>query len=172
MGEGLPGSASRVYVGVGSNLGHRMENCLKAIDAVDGLPGCDVTNRSRFYRTEPVGVEDQDWYVNGVICLRTDMDAQAFLQALLAIETAMGRERKKRWDSRVIDLDILLFKGRVIREADLEIPHPLMHLRRFVLAPMVELAPEEVHPLMARTMAQLLEALPDQGQAVFPLGEA
>jgi 2-amino-4-hydroxy-6-hydroxymethyldihydropteridine diphosphokinase len=159
------------YIGIGSNLGDKLSNCLQAAELAKGVPGCRLQAQSRFFRTEPVGIEGQEWYVNGVIALGTDVSAPDLLKALLAIEADMGRERKRKWDPRAIDLDILLYGGDVIHEHGLTVPHRFMHLRRFVLVPMVELAPDLVHPVLGKTMRQLLEELPEDGQAVMVLGE-
>jgi 2-amino-4-hydroxy-6-hydroxymethyldihydropteridine diphosphokinase len=160
------------YIGIGSNLGDKRDNCLKAIDRINALPGCRVITQSGFYLTEPVGVKGQDWYLNCVIALSTDMSAQDLLKRLLAIEADMGRERKGRWDPRLIDLDILLFGNEVIDEKGLQVPHPLMHLRRFVLVPMVFLAPNLIHPVLGKTMVELLSISPEEAQSVIPLGAA
>jgi len=161
----------KAYIGVGSNLGDKLKNCLTAINLADKLPGCRVERKSRFYRTEPVGVEGQDWYVNAVISMRTEIQARELLDGLLAIEAGIGRTRKGRWESRPIDLDILLFGKDVVNGKDLIIPHPRMHLRRFVLVPMTELAPNLVHPVLSKTMAELLRGFSDEGQRVLPLME-
>jgi 2-amino-4-hydroxy-6-hydroxymethyldihydropteridine diphosphokinase len=159
------------YIGVGSNLGDKLKNCLTAIALADKIPGCSVEKASRFYRTEPVGVEDQDWYVNAVISLGAEIQARELLKGLLAIEAGLGRIRKKKWESRPIDLDILLFGQDVINEKNLMIPHPRMHLRRFVLVPMAELAPDLIHPVLNETMAELLDGFSGEEQTVIPLTE-
>ena len=153
-------------------MGDKLDNCIKAIDLADRIPGCNVETRSPFYRTEPVGVEGQDWYINGVFSVSTDNPARDLLQSLLLIEANMGRERKEKWDPRPIDLDILLFDRDVIEEEDLTIPHPLMHLRKFVLAPMVDLAPDLSHPVLGKTMVKLLDQVSNKGQAVTRVVEA
>jgi 2-amino-4-hydroxy-6-hydroxymethyldihydropteridine diphosphokinase len=159
------------YIGIGSNLGDKLNNCRRAIELADRLPGSKVTARSLFYRTEPVGVEGQDWYVNGAFALETGLSARDLLSSLLDIEKGMGRERRKKWGSRPIDLDILLYGQEVIKEKNLTVPHPLMHVRRFVLKPMVYLAPDMMHPLLGKSMAGLLEDFKEKGQDVIPLGE-
>ena len=160
------------YIGIGSNLGDKLNNCRKSVEMTGRIPDTSVTAQSLFYRTEPVGVEGQDWYVNGVISLSTGLSAQTLLKNLLDIEHILGRERKKKWDSRTIDLDILLYGQEVIEKENLKVPHPLMHVRRFVLEPMVELAPDLIHPVLGKSMAGLLEDFKEQGQDVIPLGEA
>jgi len=158
-----------VFISIGSNIGDKTGYCLSALDRMDRIPGCTVKARSSLYRTEPVGVEGQDWYVNGVAELEVELTARVLLDRLLAIEKEMGRERRKKWDSRTLDLDILLFGSQAIHEKDLIVPHPLMHERRFVLAPLTELAPDLIHPVLGKTITELLEKVPDDGQQVMPL---
>jgi len=160
------------YVGIGSNLGDKHANCLKAIEIVDNIPGCRVMAQSDFFRTDPVGVEGHDWYVNGAISLETDLSAHELLNNLLSIEANLGRKRNKKWEPRTIDLDILLFGQDVIDEKDLTIPHPLMHLRKFVLMPMVQLVPNLVHPVLGNTLEELLNNPAVEGQTAIPLEEA
>jgi 2-amino-4-hydroxy-6-hydroxymethyldihydropteridine diphosphokinase len=157
------------YIAIGSNLGRRAFNCREAVERMGLIPGCRVVADSGLFRTEPIGVHGQDWYVNGVVALATDLPPRPLLETLLAIEAAMGRERKEKWAARIIDLDILLCGQAVMDEADLTIPHPLMHLRRFVMVPMNRLAPQLVHPVLQRTMAELLAGLPEEEQAVFEI---
>jgi 2-amino-4-hydroxy-6-hydroxymethyldihydropteridine diphosphokinase len=159
------------YIGVGSNLGEKHKNCLKAIEMVGQIPGCKLIENSDLYLTKPVGVEDQDWYVNGVITLRTDLSPQDLLNGLMSIEEKMGRVRRERWESRIIDLDILFFGQEIINEKDLKVPHPRLHSRRFVLVPMTQIAPDLTHPSLGLTMAELLGKCPEDGQAVVPVKE-
>jgi len=159
------------YIGIGSNLGERHRYCLEAVDRLRRIPDVEVTGMSGWYLTRPVGVEGQDWYVNGVVSLGVRTSAQDLLKQLMAVEQVMGRVRTKRWGPRVIDLDILLFGKSIIQEDNLKVPHPLMHVRRFVLIPLAELAPEVTHPSLGATMTQLLEQLPADDQEVVPLKE-
>jgi 2-amino-4-hydroxy-6-hydroxymethyldihydropteridine diphosphokinase len=160
------------YIGIGSNLGDKLDNCLRAIDRVNGIPSSRVSTQSDFYRTSPVGVTGQDWYVNGVVALSTEITAQHLLRCLLSIEADMGRERRRKWDSRSIDLDILLFGDDILDEENLRVPHPMMHLRRFVLVPLISLAPHLVHPVLRKPLIELLNNLSDESQAVIPLEAA
>jgi 2-amino-4-hydroxy-6-hydroxymethyldihydropteridine diphosphokinase len=119
-----------------------------------------VIDRSTLFKTEPEDVTGQPWYVNCVAQIATTKSSFELLKGFLNIESAMGRVRKKRWEARIIDLDILLF-GQEIRESyNLIIPHPLMHTRRFVLEPLVQLMPDLVHPVFKLTMSELLNKLP------------
>ena len=159
------------YIGVGSNLGDKLENCRSAIQLVGRISACRLKAQSDFFRTSPVGVEGQDWYVNSVIAIEAEITVHQLLRSLLSIEADLGRERKEKWDARTIDLDILLFGQDVVEDHDLTVPHPYMHLRKFVLVPMIQLAPNLMHPVLDKTMLQLLEGLSDEGQAIFPMGE-
>jgi 2-amino-4-hydroxy-6-hydroxymethyldihydropteridine diphosphokinase len=148
------------YIGVGSNLGDKSFNCQYSIDQIDTLPGCHVIARSTLFKTEPEGVTKQPWYVNCIAQIRVTKSPFELLQGLMNIESVMGRVRRKRWEARIIDLDILLF-GQEIREShNLLIPHPLMHKRRFVLQPLAQLAPDLVHPVFKVTIQELLNKLP------------
>ena len=160
------------FIGVGSNLGDKLDNCRKAIDRVGEISGCRLTGQSDFFRTSPVGVEGHDWYVNAVFSIEADMTAHQLLKSLLAIEEDLGRKRNKKWDPRTIDLDILLYGQMVMDEKELTIPHPYMHLRKFVLLPMSQLRPDLVHPVRGKTIVELLGDLAEDGQVVFPMGAA
>ena len=160
------------YIGIGSNIGHKIDHCKRAISLMGKLEGCSVRLQSPFYRTEPVGVEGQDTFVNGVVCVDTDLSALTLLKHLLKIETDIGRVRVKKWDARVIDLDILLFGSRVINKPDLVVPHPLMHLRRFVLTPLLQIAPDLIHPVLCQSIRELAGVLPENGQAVETYGRS
>ena len=159
------------YIGIGSNLGNPEENCLEAIDRIGRIPSCKVTRVSRMYRTEPVGVDGQEWFANCVAEISTGISAKRLMERLLAIEKDMGRVREGgRWQARIIDLDILLFGMELIHEDNLTVPHPLMHRRRFVIVPMVDLAPDLIHPSLGKSMSELLQKIPGDGQDVKPLG--
>lgn len=158
------------YLGLGSNLGDPVQNCREALRQVAALNGSEVLRRSSLYRTEPVGVETQGWFVNGVVEIRTAFPAAQLLKALQWIERSMGRERTERWGPRVIDIDILLFGQQIVNAEGLVIPHPEMHRRRFVLEPMNEIAPYVIHPLYGVSMRGLLDRL-EGHHAVERIGE-
>jgi len=169
--EAPSSAAETAYIGVGSNVGKTLNNCRKAIDLINHLDDCTVAEISQFYRTEPVGATFQDWYVNGVIRIETTLGPHELLRSLLSIESDMGRVRRQKWEPRIIDLDILLYGNDVIEESDLKVPHPLMHQRRFVLMPMVQLNPGLLHPVQRRSMSELMDDLSVEGQAVIPLSD-
>jgi 2-amino-4-hydroxy-6-hydroxymethyldihydropteridine diphosphokinase len=159
------------YIGIGSNLGNPEKNCLEAVDRIGRIPSCKVTKVSSLYSTEPVGVDEQEWYVNCVVEILTGISAKILMERLLAIEKNMGRIREGgRWQARVIDLDILLFGRELIHEDTLTVPHPLMHRRRFVMVPMMDLAPDLDHPSLGKSMSMLLQEISEDGQDVKPIG--
>jgi 2-amino-4-hydroxy-6-hydroxymethyldihydropteridine diphosphokinase len=141
------------YVGVGSNLGDR-EGTIRA--AVAALPG--VVAVSELRETDPVGVTEQPAFLNGAVALETRLSPRDLLEALLAVERDLGRERRERWGPRTIDLDLLLYGGQTIDEPGLTVPHPRLHERRFALEPLAELDPELVVPGRG-TVADLLAEL-------------
>jgi 2-amino-4-hydroxy-6-hydroxymethyldihydropteridine diphosphokinase len=157
------------YIGIGSNLGDKSRNCRQALDLMGLVSGGRLKRWSRWYMTRPVGVEGQEWYLNGVASLEAGISAHELLARLLAIESTLGRVRTKKWGPRIIDLDLLLFGEEIIESEDLRVPHPLMHLRKFVLVPMVELAPWVVHPILRQTMRELLEGMAEDDQEVIPV---
>lgn len=161
----------RAFIGVGSNVGDRAGNCLEAFRRLGQLPRTALAGHSDLYLTQPQCREDQEWFVNGVALLETGLSAGELLDRLMDVEHAMGRVRKERWDPRVMDLDILLYGNGVIREPGLIVPHPRMHERRFVLVPMVQMAPDLAHPVLGLSMAELLGQLPEDGQRVSPFKE-
>ena len=152
------------YIGIGSNLGQPIEQCLEAVKRIGSLSGITLLRCSSLYRTEPVGVKDQPWFVNAVVEVRTSLSARLLLQTLTQIEDDMGRVRKNHWGPRTIDLDILLFGQEVIQEDDLIIPHPELHKRRFVLVPLSELASYATHPAFGVSIGGLMQRLQDDSQ--------
>ena len=134
---------ARAFVGIGSNLGDRASALEQALDAIGALPATTVTRVSSIRETDAVGLVDQPRFLNGAVELETGLAPEALLAALLAAEQALGRDRRgvAQGGPRTIDLDLLLYDGRRIRRSELEIPHPRLHERRFVLEPLAELDP-------------------------------
>lgn len=147
------------YIGLGSNVGDRKANCRKALELL-GSAG-RVRKVSSFYRTEPVGYKDQGEFINAVAEIETDLSPQELLAACRRIEEELGRSREVRWGPRTIDLDILLYGSLKVNDHDpeLTIPHPLLTDRRFALAPLAEIAPRAVHPVLGKTAEELLRDL-------------
>jgi len=147
-----------VYIGIGSNLGNREKNCLRAIELLEkrGIP---VKKKSSTYETEPWGIKDQPRFINMVIEVETFFEPEELLRILEEVEREVGRGVAFKWGPRIIDLDILLFDNIFLKEDNLEIPHPLMDKRDFVLKPLCEIAPDIIHPLLKVRICDLLKEL-------------
>jgi 2-amino-4-hydroxy-6-hydroxymethyldihydropteridine diphosphokinase len=152
----------RAFVGLGSNLEEPQRQLERAFAELAQLPATELVGRSRLYRTEPVGWRDQPDFVNAVAQLATGLEPRPLLEALQAIERAHRRVRTLPNGPRTLDLDLLLFDRRVLDEPDLVVPHPRLHERAFVLAPLEELAPDLIVPGRG-TVAALLAQLDRRG---------
>ena len=160
----------RVYLSVGSNMGDKLENCLSGIAALTEDEETRLLAVSRFYRTSPVDFTDQDWFVNAAVKVATTLSAETLLDKLISIQRRMGRKADSvRFGPRLLDLDILLYDDQAIQTPRLIVPHPRMHKRAFVLRPVCDIDQSVVHPLLGKTMENLLGALDDEDQQVHPL---
>jgi len=148
------------YIALGSNLGDREENLNRAIKMMGEVPGVTFRRASAFHNCAAMGgPPDQPDYLDAVAEIETDLPPEELLAKLQQIENALGRERNERWGPRTIDLDIILLGDTTVDEPALTIPHALMHQREFVLAPLCELAPDTLHPVLQRTAEELLAGL-------------
>lgn len=159
-------SEHTAFIGLGSNLGDRLRHLAAAREALSEW--VTVERTSSVYETEPVDLPDQPWFLNQVLLIRCTLAPFALLDACLTIEHRLGRVRSVPKGPRTIDLDILLYDDLIIDEErdghHLAIPHPRLHLRRFVLVPLCELAPDRKHPILGRTMTELLASVPDEAR--------
>lgn len=149
------------YIGIGGNVGDVFENMKSALNLLNDHSSISVNRISRIYKTPPWGIEDQDWFLNACVSVETNLTAQELLQSCLEVEVALKRIREIRWGPRTIDLDVLVFGEENIAHDNLQVPHPRMHERAFVLMPMADIAPDLF--LNGKTISQWLEAIDTTG---------
>lgn len=154
-----------VFIGLGSNLGNRTENCLTAIERLSDFT--IIKSVSSFYETQPVGNEDQPKFINGVAKVNTLLSPLNLLNSLKGLENQLGRERNQRWGPRTIDLDILIYEDFIIDSQELTIPHKELINRRFMLEPLCEIEPWLEHPVLKKTMSTILKELNDDREVVI-----
>jgi 2-amino-4-hydroxy-6-hydroxymethyldihydropteridine diphosphokinase len=151
---------NRAVLLLGSNTGDLPGNLNLALKLIAAKIGT-INTLSHIYKTEPWGLTDQPFYYNQVVEVLTDFDAHRLMDNLLEIETDIGRKRTEKWAPRIIDLDILYFNDEIVNERGLTIPHPHLHERRFTLAPLTEVFPEMIHPVLKKKNSDLLASLND-----------
>ena len=155
---------SKVFLGIGTNLGDREHNLEVAIEKIGEHIG-NILQTSSVYETPPWGLEAENDFLNMVVSVETSHSPVEIIKKIAVIESSMGRERSQdRYSSRIIDIDILLYDDLVITEKGLKIPHRLMHERKFVLVPLCELAPDLIHPILKKSMSVLLEKCRDRSK--------
>jgi 2-amino-4-hydroxy-6-hydroxymethyldihydropteridine diphosphokinase len=149
-----------VYLSLGSNIGDRAEYLRQAMMQIE-TGGFEIKKHSSVYLTEPVELHEQNWFLNCVVETATKFEPHQVLDLIRKIEAKAGRQRLVRSGPRTLDIDLLLFDAEIIHSSELEVPHPRMQERRFVLVPLCEFAPTLRHPVLQRTMAELLAECPD-----------
>ncbi|MCJ7641526.1 MAG: 2-amino-4-hydroxy-6-hydroxymethyldihydropteridine diphosphokinase [Desulfobacterales bacterium] len=152
------------YIGVGSNIGDKAHRCEQGIAEILRIDRTKLLAKSSLYKTQPVGHLPQDWFVNGVIKIETDLEAPDLFRSMKEIETRLGRRKTFRWGPRTLDLDLLLFDDQIIDTEELSVPHPRIQERQFVLIPLAEIDRYLIHPVLRKSVQELLENLKqDQG---------
>jgi len=149
--------ATIAYLGLGSNVGDREEYVEQAVFLMEKNPHIEVIRRSTNYENEAEGSSSQPPYINAAVNIRTTLSPHKLLEVCQEIEATLGREREIEWGPRTIDIDILLYGDEIISDEKLQVPHPLMHERLFVLRPMKEIASSVIHPVLEKTMDALYE---------------
>lgn len=163
---------SRVFLSLGSNIGDRLSNIQQAVSSLSMSDRINLIKTSSFYETEPWGNKNQGWFLNAAIAIDTDMTPVELLEFCQNIEVQLGRlrENREKWGQRAIDIDILMYDDKIISNNEkLTIPHPLMHLRAFVLVPMLEVKSDLIHPVFKKTISDLYDEL-DNPEDVFLYG--
>lgn len=149
------------HIGIGSNVGAALQNCKDAIESISRLSSVTLIQPSSFYKTEPVGDIKQEYFINAVVEIKTELAARELLVSLQKIEKQMGRRRGVKGGPRIIDLDIIFYGQEIFREKGLSVPHPEMHKRLFVLEPLNEIASYFIHPVFGVSVRGLKERLDD-----------
>lgn len=150
-----------IYLHTGSNLGDRTAHLELARQLIHERIG-PVVSASRFFETAAWGIEDQPDFLNQALLIQTQLSAASVIAKALAIESQMGRVRQVKWGQRLIDIDLLFYEDEVIDTEDVKVPHPALQERNFVLQPLMEIAPNYVHPVLQKTVARLAEQCTDE----------
>ncbi len=150
-------------IGMGSNLGESLDTLKNAIKTLDEIPGINLISYSNWYRTKPVGGPKQPDYINGCALLKVELTPHKLLEILLDVEQKFKRVRLEHWGPRTLDLDLILYDDLILDTPNLQVPHPRMRERAFVLVPLAEIAPNWIDPVSGKTIAQLLEVIECSG---------
>jgi 2-amino-4-hydroxy-6-hydroxymethyldihydropteridine diphosphokinase len=150
-----------VFLSLGSNLGNKNKNLLDAFHSIGNLPGTNLLQSSGIWKTAAWGKTDQDDFLNAAISIETILKPEELLEEIIDIEKKQGRIREERWGPRIIDIDILFYSNQLIHTTSLYVPHPELQNRKFVLAPLNEIAPEFIHPSLHKSISQLLRECSD-----------
>ncbi len=153
---------AHAYIGFGSNIDDRFTYITQALQLLLKGDNVSLIKVSSLYETEPVGYEEQGWFLNGVVAIETGLSVHELLPLLKKIERDVGRQHRARWRPREVDLDLLIYDQCSINTPNLTVPHPEMHLRSFVLVPFAEIAPEVLHPIRGQNIRTLLSNLNDE----------
>lgn len=153
---------SIAYIGIGSNIDEPLEKCRQAVYELSRSYGVLLLKKSSLYLTEPWGSEDQPDFINLAVAVETSISAESLLELCKKIERKLGRQPSWKWGPRAIDLDLLLYGQSIIKKQGIELPHPRLHLRRFVLEPLLELQPDLIHPLYRKHLAYFLWQLGEE----------
>ena len=170
-GNGREMTPHTAYIGVGSNMGDKLANCREGVRTLTAsTPDTRLSEISPYYKTEPMDFKEQDWFVNAVVKIETSLDPFGLLEMLKTIQKKAGRVKDIiRFGPRILDLDILFYDDRIIETAQLTIPHPRLHQRRFVLQPLCDISPGMVHPVMKKPIRTLLAMLDGREGRVAPI---
>ena len=163
----LEKNQGNVAIGMGSNLGESLDTLKNAIQTLDEIPGINLITYSNWYRTKPVGGPKQPDFINGCALLKVELTPHKLLEILLDVEQKFKRVRLEHWGPRTLDLDLILYDDLILNTPNLQIPHPRMTERAFVLVPLAEIAPDWIEPISGKTIKELLERVEFSG--VFPL---
>ena len=153
---------AHAYIGFGSNIDDRLNYITQALQLLLEVDSVSLIQISSLYETEPVGYEEQGWFLNGVVAVETDLPMHWLLALLKKIEGLVGRQHRARWRPREVDLDLLIYGQCCVNTPDLTVPHPEMHQRSFVLVPFAEIAPNVLHPILQQDIRTLLANLDDE----------
>jgi 2-amino-4-hydroxy-6-hydroxymethyldihydropteridine diphosphokinase len=156
---------NRAYILLGTNMGNKLAHLQMAIELMY-LQNISLVQQSSIYKTAAWGNTNQDDFYNQVLAVETEISAENLLQTLLGIETKMGRTRNQKWEARIIDLDILYFNNEIIDTENLKVPHPYLHVRKFTLIPLTEIAANYIHPIFNKTNVELLTNCSDGSEVI------